>query len=349
MGNRDILAIGTSAGGVEALTSLASGFEANFPASVLVTIHLPSHFASSLDDILSRAGPLPAAFASEHQPLRKDRIYIAPPGRHLVIDGEQLSLGNGPRENNARPAIDPMLRSAAVCCGCRTVGVVLTGTMGDGASGLWALSLCGGVTVVQDPNDAAFPEMPRSALNRTRPDHVVHLAEMPRLLGSLVHQPAGDPVQAPAAIKYDVEIARSGRSGPHTMDNVGRRSVLSCPDCGGVMWEFDEGGVVRYRCHVGHAYTMDLMRLAADDSLKRALGIALRALDERVALVRKLHQQAIQEGRAELAETWAHREQEIEREAAVVGHAIRRLDQMMVGPGRGDRERSREPKSELAG
>jgi two-component system, chemotaxis family, protein-glutamate methylesterase/glutaminase len=276
MSNRDILAIGTSAGGVEALTSLARGFEANFPAAVLVTIHLPSHFSSSLDDILSRVGPLPAAFASERQSLRKGRIYIAPPGRHLVVDGEQLSLGIGPRENNARPAIDPMLRSAAVCCGYRTVGVVLTGTLGDGASGLWAVSLCGGVTVVQDPSDAAFPEMPRTAMNQVVPDHVVSLAAMPALLNSLVHQSAGIPIPAPAAVKYEVDIARSGRAGVSMMDHIGRRSVLSCPDCGGVMWELDEGGVPHYRCHVGHAYTAEAMRLAIKQLDKAADQMSVR-------------------------------------------------------------------------
>ena len=136
MVNRDIVAIGTSAGGFEALLFLAKGLPQNFPASILVTIHLPLEFRSSLDEILTRAGPLPAAFANEGEVKKKGRIYIAPPGRHLIVDGEQLWLGTGPRENNARPAIDPMLRSVAVCCGNRGIGLILTGTLGDGASGL---------------------------------------------------------------------------------------------------------------------------------------------------------------------------------------------------------------------
>jgi two-component system, chemotaxis family, protein-glutamate methylesterase/glutaminase len=124
---------------------------------------------------LARAGPLPATFAKEGDVLQKSHIYIAPPDRHLIVDGNRLLLGEGPRENNARPAIDPMLRSAAVCCGSRAVGVVLTGTLGDGASGLWTVHEAGGITVVQDPKDAAFAEMPRTALNRAKPDHVVRL------------------------------------------------------------------------------------------------------------------------------------------------------------------------------
>src|SRR5262249_43519991 len=137
MANRDIVAVGTSAGGFEALRFLAKEFPQNFPASILVTIHLSLQFRSPLDQLLTQAGPLPAAFANEGETIKKGRIYIAPPGRHMLVDGELLSLGTGPRENNARPAIDPMLRSAAVCCGSRAIGVVLTGTLGDGASGLW--------------------------------------------------------------------------------------------------------------------------------------------------------------------------------------------------------------------
>jgi two-component system chemotaxis response regulator CheB len=154
---------------------LARAFSANFQASILITIHLPSHVRSSFDEILSRAGRLPATFAEHGELLKKGHIYIAPPGCHVLVDGERVSLGIGPRENNSRPAIDPMLRSAAVSCGYRTIGVVLTGTLSDGASGLWALGQCGGITVVQDPKDAAFPEMPLNALNLMRPDHVVHL------------------------------------------------------------------------------------------------------------------------------------------------------------------------------
>src|SRR5215469_12032383 len=206
MANRNIVAIGASAGGVEALLFLAKAFPHNFPATILITIHLPSDFRSSLDEILTDAGPVPASFAQDEEPAKKGRIYIAPPGSHLLIDGDQLALGSGPRENNMRPAIDPMLRSAAVCCGNRTVGVVLTGTQSDGASGLWALSRCGGMTVVQDPRDAAFPEMPMAALNRGRPYHVVRLAQMPALLDRLVHQPAGEAVPAPEEIRLEVKV-----------------------------------------------------------------------------------------------------------------------------------------------
>jgi two-component system chemotaxis response regulator CheB len=292
---------------------------------------MPSHSRSGLDELLTPAGPLPAQFAREGEAVRKGRIYIAPPDRHLLLDGERVSLGEGPRENNARPAIDPMLRSTALCCSDRAVGVVLTGTLGDGASGLWAIRQGGGIAVVQDPQDAAFPEMPLNALNRAKPHHVVGLDEMPALLDKLVHQPTGEPRPLPRSIKYEVEIARGGSNGMDNiekMDGIGRRSVRACPDCGGVMWEIDEEDLLRYRCHVGHTYTAEVMSLALDDSLRRALASALRALEERVALASKLHRQAVDAGHRLLAETWAQKAHEFEREMEVIRGSIRRMDRI---------------------
>lgn len=330
MANRNVLAIGTSAGGVEALLFLAKRLPADLPAAVLVTIHLSSHGRSSLPDLLSNAGPLPAGFAAEGDAIRQGRIYVAPPGRHLLIDGEVIALGSGPRENNVRPAIDPMLRSAAACCGHRSVGVVLTGTLDDGASGLWALNQAGGTTVVQDPQDAAFPEMPVTALNQAKPQHVAKLADMPALLDRLVRQPAGQPGAVPESLRLEVEIARNGHSSMQDMDRIGRRSVLACPDCHGVMWEIGEGDLMRFRCHVGHAYTEETMGWALDENLRRALGSALRALEERVQLADKLQRQAVLRGHRMVAAHWTERKQEFEAEADVVRKAVQRADEIDV-------------------
>lgn len=329
MGNRDILAIGASAGGVEALMKLAGAFRPDLPAAVLVTLHLSSEFRSTLDEVLTRAGPLPAEFAADGERIRKSRIYIAPPNRHLLVEGDRIALGAGPRENNSRPAIDPMLRSAALCCGNRAIGVVLTGTLGDGASGLWAVKQCGGMTVVQDPRGAAFPEMPQTALDQVAPDHVVNLQHMPALLDSLVHQPTGEPGATPPDLAFEVRIAKgNGGYAMNEMDGLGQRSVLACPDCHGVMWEIDEGGLTRYRCHVGHTYASDLMNLALDDGLRRALASAQRALEERVALASKLQAQARRSGHRHLTETWSTRAREFEQEMNVIRAAIRRMDEL---------------------
>jgi two-component system chemotaxis response regulator CheB len=308
--------------------SIAKRLPKQFPAAVLVTIHLPSHSRSALDEILTRAGPHKASFAVDGDILRKGRIYIAPPGLHLLAQGERLSLGNGPRENNARPAIDPMFRSAALCCGSRTIGVVLTGTLGDGAAGLWAIKQAGGLTVVQDPREAAFPEMPRAALDHLEPDHIVKLAELPALLEKLVQEPAGEPLLIPTGMKYEVDVAKGGPTSMGEMDRIGRRSVLTCPDCDGVMWEIDEGKLTRYRCHLGHAYSSEVMGIAIEESLRHALGSGLRALEERIALLHKLRRQAEERDSMRVAANWADKARELEAEADTIRNSLRRIDEI---------------------
>jgi len=331
MPNRDILAIGTSAGGVEALRFLASKFPADFPAAVFVVLHVSPHYRSQLDAVLTAAGPLPAQFATDGAEIAPGEIYIAPPDSHLLIDGNTLRLGQGARENNSRPAIDPLFRSAAMCCGYRAVGAVLTGTLGDGASGLHTLHEYGGLTVVQDPEDADFAGMPEAALTEFKPDHVSTLAGMPELFLRLLRQPAGEAVPPSPQLIYEVQMARGQNGGINSMaklDRMGTRSLLTCPDCHGVMWEIKEGDLLRYRCHVGHAYTAEMMSLALDENLHRALDSGLRALDERVALAKKLQQQASEAGRTLLAESWGRKLAEYEEEASILRESIKRFDRL---------------------
>ena len=335
MSNRNVIGIGASAGGIEALLELVKRLPADLPATVLVTLHLAPHFRSSLDDIVARAGPLPAHFAADGQACRAGAVYIAPPDRHLLLDGERLRLGSGPRENNSRPAIDPMMRSIAACCGARAIGVVLTGTLGDGASGLYAIAQCGGLTLVQDPHDAAFPEMPLNALKKVSPHFVLPIAEMAAQLAELSHRPAGEPIAVPGNITFEVDIARGAARDPQAkmdqMDQIGRRSLLACPDCHGVMWEIDEGELTRYRCHAGHAYTAELLSLALDEGLRRALASAERALEERVSLTRNLHRQADERQHRALAADWAVRAAEAEKELDTLRGAIARVEELKAG------------------
>jgi two-component system chemotaxis response regulator CheB len=328
MANRGVLAIGTSAGGVEALLLLAGRFPRNFPASILITIHLPSYYRSSLDLVLSNSGPLPATFARDGESLKKSRIYIAPPERHLIVDGW---LGNGPRENRARPAIDPMLRSAAVCCCARTIGVILTGALGDGAAGLSALSQCSGINRGAGPRRCHVPGNAGNRLGPGQAGPCCSSSEMPALLEKLVKQPAGQARPASWNVKYEVEIAKGDRAMTmEDMDRIGRRSVLTCPDCGGTMWEVEDANLVRYRCHVGHAYTSELMSIAFDETLRRTLATALRTLDERVALARKLSTDARQRGHSQLAGSWATEAEEFEQQANSIRTSIKRIDEMVA-------------------
>jgi two-component system, chemotaxis family, protein-glutamate methylesterase/glutaminase len=326
--HRDIVAIGTSAGGIQALRFLMRNLPADLDAALLIVIHLTEGFPSVLDRILSGDGRLPVRFAQEGDRVKRRHVSLARPDCHLLLDGDRLQLGRGPRENNARPAIDPLFRSVAQCCGARAIGVVLSGMLGDGAAGLVALKQCGAITVVQEPSDAAFPEMPATALQRAKPDHIAELAAIPALLQQLVQQPPGNSVPPSNRLRFEVEIARSGRANMGDMDRVGRRSVLTCPDCHGVMWEIEEGDLVRYRCHVGHAYTAETMRHAVDENLTRALASALRALDERIAITQKLRDKAAESGHNNSVDWWQSRVDETEREAEIIRQSIMRMEEL---------------------
>lgn len=330
MSNRDLVAIGTSAGGVDALLRLIKGFKAGFPASVLVTIHLSQHHQSILDELLTHAGALPARFATDGESVHRHQVYLAPPGRHLLLEEtNRLRLGHGPRENNSRPAIDPMFRSIAACCGHRAIGVLLTGTLNDGASGLAALQNSGALTVVQDPKDALYAEMPLQALRRLRPDHIAPLARLPALLTALVQQPAKSPIAMSRELAYEIAIAQGAASDMAGVERLGERSVFTCPDCNGVLWEMKDGNLLRFRCHIGHAFTESVLNLALDDELRRALGSALRTLEERRALMSKMEHQAHARGSPTLANNWAQKADEFEREATVIRESIRRIDDIV--------------------
>jgi two-component system chemotaxis response regulator CheB len=328
MANRDIVAIGTSAGGVHALRFIISELPGGFPAALLVVTHLPPKLPSSLDSILNQSGAMKASFAQNGEEARHGHIYLAPPDRHLLYDGKLLQLGTGARENFSRPSIDPLFRSLAQCCAHRSIGVLMTGTMGDGSSGLHALGDCGGTTVVQDPEDAAFPDMPANALRKGAVDHITALAGIPALLRDLVHQPAAQKSRPPEHLRHEIEMAKTGRSTIPVMDKIGRRSALTCPECDGVLWEIEEGDGLRYRCHTGHAFTADLVNIALEDSVSRALAVALRSFEERAEIARNLERQALVRSQPASARMWRQRIVEIDAEADIIRDAIKRINRL---------------------
>ncbi len=328
MVNRDIVAIGTSAGGFDALRFILSKLPAEFPAALLVVTHLPPKIPSGLDSVLSQSGSLPARFARNGEEARHGHIYLAPPDRHLLYDGNQLTLGTGARENYSRPSIDPLFRSLAECCGHRSIGVLMTGTLGDGSSGLHVLGDCGGKTVVQDPEDAAFPDMPANALRKGAVDHVAALAGIPALLRDLVRQPAGMKRKPPENLRHEVEMARTGRSTIGEIDQIGRRSALTCPECDGVLWEIQEGDGLRYRCHIGHAFTTELVNIALEDAVSRALAVALRSFEERAEIAHNLERQALSRSQPASAKMWRQRIGEIDSQAEIIRDAIKRINRL---------------------
>jgi two-component system, chemotaxis family, protein-glutamate methylesterase/glutaminase len=250
-----VVVVGASAGGVSALEKLAAGLPADFPAPILIVLHLAANHKSLLAEILSRAGPLPARDARDGTALAAGQLHIATPDCHLIVDADRVRVRKGPRENGFRPSVDVLFRSAAHAWGSRAIGVVLSGALDDGASGLWAIKELGGIVVVQDPADAAFDSMPVHALRRAGADYKLPAANIGALLGDLVRRPA--PAQAVGTeqlrkeLKAEIDI--SAGDAPLSKHIVNRMpSPYTCPSCHGVMFEVREGRRRRFRCHTGH-------------------------------------------------------------------------------------------------
>jgi two-component system chemotaxis response regulator CheB len=299
---RDIVVIGASAGGVQALQRLVSALPVNFPAAIFVVVHTWPEPRSFLSAILGRAGPLPVEEARNGAPIRRATITVAPPDLHLLLESDHLSVVRGPRENRTRPAINPLFRSAAYAFRNRVIGVILTGTLDDGAAGLWAIKQCGGLAIAQ--SDAAFDEMPRTAVENVAVDYHVPLAEIAPLLDRLVRERLPAPVveQVPAVIRINDEAAKM-KPTEFELDEVARRTVFSCPECNGALWELEEG-VLQYRCHVGHMFSSESLKHAQGASIEQSLWSALRALKESAALDQRLAARALEHQLDQAAERY---------------------------------------------
>jgi two-component system chemotaxis response regulator CheB len=318
MPSHDIIVIGASAGGVQAISALIAGLPRDLRAAVLVVLHL-SKGRSVLPDILSRVGKLPAAHPRDGESLRYGRVYVAPPDRHMTVEGTHHRVVHGPTENGVRPAVDPLFRSAARAFGPRVIAIVLTGSLDDGTAGMAAVREAGGITIVQDPHEAFSPSMPRSAMEFVGVDHVLPLKEIPLLIESLTRERAASPSdhRGPHLDAIESDLAPESIA-VYPEDRPGRVSVYSCPECHGTLWEIEEGNILRFRCRVGHAYSPDAMMAAQTDSVDRALWAALRALEERAALTRRLADRARQRRHTGVAHAFEQRAAATEEHVSVV-------------------------------
>ena len=322
---RDVVVIGASTSGVSALRELVAGLPADFPAAVAVVLHLGSRRPSQLAAILDAAGPLPATTARDGQRMNRGCIHVAPPNRHLLIADGHLHLRRGPKENMARPAIDVLFRTAAVSCASRVIGVVLTGMLDDGTAGLTAIKRCGGLAVVQDPADALFPLMPRSALAHVEVDHVRPLAALPGLLAELAGTAAPAAPEIPDELRAEALVAAQELHAPAGQHEFGTLSPFTCPECHGSLWAIEDGGMVRYRCHTGHAYTARTLSLAQVETLEETLYDALRAQEERALLLLAMAERARRHGAPDAAADLEHRAAECDEDTRLIGLVVTRI------------------------
>ncbi len=330
MASPDIIVVGASMGGVEALHDLVGGLPAELQCAMAVTLHVGPH--SVLAKIVARFGPMAATEAVHGEAIRPGHIYIAPPDHHLMLDAEKVRVDHGPRENGHRPSIDPLFHSAAHAFNSRVIGVLLSGALDDGVAGLRAIKQSGGIAVVQDPVEAVNPSMPEHALRLVDVDYCLPAADIARLLVRLCTGKEGERMP-PSQRKTSKNAPAAPNDTPAGSSALGREAVspFTCPECNGTLWESRDKDLESFRCRVGHAYSTDNMDAAQATSVARALWAALRALEERAALERHLAQRAREQARRFSAqrfeESATRTEQQAEQIRAILHEPINSEDE----------------------
>jgi two-component system chemotaxis response regulator CheB len=333
-----LVTVGASAGGIEALRALVAGLPRDLPAAVLVVLHLPRTATSALPAIIERAGDWPAAHAVDGERIRTGRVYVAPPDRHLLVIEGRVRLSRGPAENGHRPAVDPLFRSAARMNGERTVAVVLSGSRDDGTAGAATVDQLGGEVVVQSPEESLHPSMPRSVLDHVAGARAVAMAELGAVVAGCVEKiVSGDP----AASAASPDLAASDLSALETrMANFadatteampGHPAGFACPACHGGLFELPGDPVPRYRCWVGHAWSPESLLDEQTAAFDGALWMALRSLEEKAGLARRMHAAAVERGQYAVAARHRAISDDAEQAGSLIRELIRRLDAVVAG------------------
>ena len=325
MARKDIVVIGASAGGMEALQKLASRLPADLPASVFVVWHLSPGLKTILPSVLNKSGPLRALHPEDGDRIERGRIYVAPNDHHMLLEKGYIRITKGPKENRFRPAVDPLFRSAAYIYGPRVIGVVLTGALDDGTAGLYTIKLRGGTAVVQEPSDAMIRSMPLNALEHTPADYQRPAAEIGELLGRLVREEAppapGIAADEDEKTRREVKTAEGADPLEENVMGFGELSPFTCPECRGVLTMLREGKLVRFRCHTGHAMSAGTLLHETSEIIEQKLWDGVRALDETVMLLNTLGEQLANAGDTHAAEQCFDKA----REAHERGQSIREL------------------------
>jgi two-component system, chemotaxis family, protein-glutamate methylesterase/glutaminase len=343
--DRRIVVVGASAGGLEPLMTIVRQLPADFPASMFVVLHLMAGAVSALPTILNRSGPLRAIHPEDHTPIETGMIYVAPPDYHLVVEGHEVRVLSGPRENGFRPAVDALFRSAATTFRHQVAGVILSGSLDDGTAGLRQIKRFGGATIVQDPEEALFRGMPQSALAHVTIDHRLPADRIAAVLVDFARGPmersvpetAGNAIEPGMPIPSGDEV--KARATP---------SVFSCPECGGVLFESSTRDVMHFRCHVGHAYSSESLLNGQEDALESALWTALRVLEDQIELTERLVARLRRTGSTNVASRFDRRRQEAEHKVGVLRRVLlaRRNDPELAldsGSGNGNETKAEHP------
>ena len=332
MALRDIIVIGASAGGFEALKKLVGGLPKDLAAAIFVVWHLPANAHGVLPSVLKKEGALPAAHGVDGEEIMPGRIYVAPPDHHLLVEENRVRVTKGPKENRFRPAVDTLFRSAAYAYGARVIGVVLSGALDDGTAGLWTIKQRGGTAVVQEPADAEFPSMPESALRQVDVDYTVPVSEM----GALLTQLTGSQTLEAREINMDenkkteieVRIAAEESGFEVGVMNLGEVSPFTCPDCHGVLIKIKDGKINRFRCHTGHAFSADTLLANITERIEDSMWGAMREMEESVMLLREMSKNFAESNQTQIAELFSQKALEAENRVKSIRKVVLEHEQL---------------------
>jgi two-component system chemotaxis response regulator CheB len=324
----DIIVIGASAGGLEPLQQIVGDLPPDLPAAIFVVLHFPQGGRSVLPEILNRLRRMSATHPHDGQTIQPGRIYVAPTDHHLLLERGHMRLSRGPRENHSRPAVDPLFRTAALAYGARVVGVLLSGALDDGTAGLAAVHARGGVTIVQDPAEALYPSMPASALEQVPVDHVLPVREIARTLLQLARTPVSARADGlvPEEMEVEGRIANMDPTVMHNEERPGAPAGFACPDCGGALWDLQDGDLTRFRCRVGHALSPESLLAGQSERVEEALWTAMNALDEIASLSQRLSRRAQQRNQPGVARRFQERAENVRQRAEIIRRVLQSGD-----------------------
>ncbi|WP_116124983.1 chemotaxis protein CheB [Lewinella sp. IMCC34183] len=335
---RNVIVVGASAGGVEALVEFVRGVPEDLPAAICIVQHIPAYARSRLDTILQGHTKFEVRRGEDGEALRPGRMYIAPPDHHLLVEGDRVLITRGPRENRFRPAVDTLFRSAAHAYRQRTIGIVLSGALNDGTSGMWTIKRFGGLAIVQDPEEAMFSDMPEGVMKYTEVDYIRRAGDMGPLLDQLCHQRLntalnGRGVKNRELLEIELSIAKGKNGLEMGILEQGTPSPLTCPECHGALTEFEEGKLVRYRCHTGHAHTAESLLASVTVNVEKSMWEVMRGLEESRLVLEHLADQ-MDDGDGLVASQYRARAREIQEQAKRVQRLIQSTDLSETQPRR---------------
>ena len=325
-----IIVLGASTGGFEAFKTIVKDLPENFNASIFIVWHMSPDVRGILPQVLNRFTTIYAAHAFDKEKIKPNRIYIAPPDHHLLVEDGRVRVTHGPKENRFRPAIDPLFRSAAYAYGNRVIGVVLSGALDDGTAGLWTVKHYGGIAVVQDPDDAEVPSMPENAMREVKVDYVVPVTNVAGLLVKLSREksPVNTQVMKDEKTKAEIQIATEDNGLKLGVQDLGELSPFSCPECHGVLTKLKDGNLARYRCHTGHAYSVDTLLACISEKIEDGLYSAIRGIDESIMLLNYIGDHYAGVNHAKLAAVYFKKAKEAEARASLVRKAVLSNEQL---------------------